>query len=272
MANFNIEYYINYFIKYIILYNIFCRLEFRDMTLTSITGALGSGKTFMATYLASKLVRPILSNYQLHFSNYEPLELFDLIDLKPHSNVIIDEAYAWLDCRNFGRPINKYASYILWHSRKTFNDFILTLPVFSTIDIRFRDMSHKLIEAKAIGKQYYKGLRVPKRFSYKFKNREKGTCKYRSIDFYDALPYFKKFNTLEMIDPAEKQELEFHFIVKNGKLLKKKTMTIADVIKKDINKITHPTVKFGLLVNEIPLQYEPYVYNYLKGKSIIEVD
>ena len=74
------------------------------MTLTSIIGKLGSGKTFLAVYLATKLKRPIISNFKLHIPNYEPLELFDLIELKPHTNVFIDEAYAWLDCRTSGKP------------------------------------------------------------------------------------------------------------------------------------------------------------------------
>ena len=77
---------------------------------------------------------------------------------------------------------------------------------------------------------------------------------------------------MEVVDSSEKQALEFYFIIKNPKLLKKKTLNIANIVEKDINKITHVSVKFALLQNEIPLQYEPYVYSYLTGKSIVEVD
>ena len=243
------------------------------MTLTTITGKLGSGKTFLATYLASKLKREIYCNFKLKLPNYIPLELFDLIELKPHVNVIIDEAYAWIDCRSSGRAINKYASYIIYHSRKTFMDYILTTPVFSTIDVRFREQSNVVIEAEALGKQYYKKLKVPKKFKYKFINRDNKPhkVKYKEIDFYDALPYFSLFDTLEGIESTEKKALEFYFILKNPKLLKKKTIDIANIIKKDIIKITHITVKFALIMNEIPLQYEPFVYAYLSGKSIVKL-
>lgn len=242
------------------------------MTLTTIIGKLGSGKTFLAVYLASKLKRPVYSNFKLHLPNYVPLDLFDLIDLPNHVNVIIDEAYAWIDSRSSGRAVNKYCSYIILHSRKTFTDFILTTPMFSTIDIRFRKQSNVIIEATAIGSQLYHKLKVPKAFQYKFVNRETGTIKYMEIDFYDALPYFDLYDTLETVDSTEKEQLEFYLIVKSPKLLKKKVKSVAELVKKDINDITHLTVKFALLSNEVPLQYEPYVYNYLKGKSVIDID
>ena len=144
--------------------------------------------------------------------------------------------------------------------------------MFSTVDVRFRLQSNVIIYCKAIGKQkFYKAV-VPIKFQYIFLNREAHTRKVKEIYFDDAIKYFSNYDTLEIIDSSEKESLEFYLIVKNPKLLKAKVLKIAKAIEPDIEKITHPSVKFGLLMNAIPLQYETYVYNYMTGKNIIEVD
>ncbi len=240
--------------------------------LISIVGYLGSGKTLFSTYLASKMKRTIYCNYKLNLPNYKPLDLVDIIDIEPHCNIIIDEAYTWIDSRVSGRGVNRYCSYVILQSRKTYTDIIVTAQMFSTLDLRFRKMSNIIIECQSIGKQIYKDMIVPKRFHYKILNREKGTISHKELSFKSAIPYFKLFNTYEVINSSEKYQLEYHLIANDPKQLKKKIISISNFIKDDINEITHPTVKFALLSNEIPLQYEPYVYAYLSGKTNIRDD
>jgi len=240
--------------------------------LTSILGNLGSGKSLLLAVLAKRLKRTIYSNFKLNIPNYKPLSLFDLIDLENNINVFIDEAWTWIDSRVSGSAVNRYCSYVILQSRKTFTDVFITAQMFSTVDIRFRIQSNVIIKCKAIGKQkYYKAV-VPIKFQYTIINKENHSRNVKDLYFDDAIKYFKVFDTLEIIDSSEKEALEFYLVVKNPNMLKKKVIQIAKSIEPDINEITHPSVKFALLMNAVPLQYEQYVYNYITGKNIIEID
>ena len=240
--------------------------------LISVLGNLGSGKTLYLVVIGVKLKRPIYSNFKLNLSNYRPLGLHDLIDLETNVNVFIDEAYTWIDSRVSGSSVNRYCSYVILQSRKTFTDVFLTAQLFSTVDIRFRLQSNIIVECKAIGKQrFYKAV-VPEMFRYVITNRENNGVDVKELTFENAVKYFKLYDTLEIIDSGEKEALEFYLIVRNPKLLKKKVLAISKAVEPDINTITHPSVKFALLMNAIPLQYEQYVYNYLTGKNIVKVE
>ncbi len=240
------------------------------MNLITITGNLGSGKTLYASRLATKFKRPIYCNYKLKLPNYKPLELYDLINLPNNVNVIIDEAYAWIDSRTSGRAVNRYCSYIILQARKTFNDFIVTAQMFSTLDVRFRVMSNIIVECKALGKQKYKGYFVPERFNYKIINRETNTVKYKDLYFKDAIKYFSIYDTYEVIDSDEKEALEYYFVIKKKKLLKEKCKSIIEIVRPNLTEnFTHVSLKAEFIDQEIPLQYEPYVYDYMKGKALL---
>jgi hypothetical protein len=238
--------------------------------LTTIIGNLGSGKTLFLARLGTRLKRPIYSNFKLKLPNFRPLELIDLIDMDTNINIFIDEAYAWIDSRVSGSAINRYCSYIVLQSRKTFTDVFLTAQMFSTVDIRFRIQSNIIVTCKAIGKQRFYNATVPQKFQYRIFNKETRKSKLQELYFEDAIKYFKIYDTLEIIDSSEKESLEYHLIVKNPKRLIEKIESIAKTIEKDVNKITHPTVNLALMMNAIPLQYEPHVYNYMTGKSKID--
>jgi len=233
--------------------------------LISVIGRVGSGKTLYLVMMAKRLNRTIYSNFKLNLPNYKPLKLIDIIDLESHVNVFIDEAYAWIDSRTSGKAVNKYCSYVVLQSRKTFTDISVTAQYFSTVDLRFRLASNIIVECKAIGKQIYENAIVPKKFHYTIRNRETNKRSYKEISYIDAIPYFKLYDTYEIVDSADKEALEYHFIRNDSKLLKRKVISIANFIQADIKKLTHDSLKYTMLVNEIPLEYETYVYTYLKG-------
>lgn len=238
--------------------------------LISVIGNVGSGKTLYCTRFATRLKRPIYSNYSLNLPNYEPLELFDLINLPNNVNVFIDEAYAWIDSRASNRAVNRYCSYVILQSRKTWKDFMVTAQMFSTLDLRFRKMSNIIVECKAIGSQYYNGLKVPVKFHYKILNRETKRVKHKDLYFENAIKYFGVYNTYEVIDSDDKERLEFYFIINKKGLLKKKCLSIIDIVKPHLTeRFTHVSLKAEMIDQEIPLLYEPYVYDYIKGKAII---
>lgn len=240
--------------------------------LTSLIGNLGSGKTLYLAWLSHRLKRPIYSNFRLNRPNYKPLDLVDLIGLENNVNIFIDEAYAWIDSRVSGSAVNRYCSYVILQSRKTFTDVFITAQLFSTVDIRFRLQSNIIIKCKAIGKQRFYKAKVPIKFRYTTINRENRAKKVQELYFDDAIKYFKTYDTLEIIDSSERESLEFYLIVKNPRRLKEKVISIAKSIEPDVKKITHPSVKFAMLMNAVPIQYESYVYNYMTGKTIVEIE
>lgn len=233
--------------------------------LWSLVGNTGSGKTLAISILASSLKMPLYANYKLNLPNYHPLSLIDVIDLEMNIHIFIDEAYTWLESRSSGRAINKYFSYIIFQGRKTHTNVFLTAQLFGSVDVRFRDLSDVVIVCKEFGNQNIDGKNVPIGFKYKIINKRQGTIKHKKLLYANAIKYFDIYDTFEIIDSSEKEQMEFHLIVRNPNRLKQKVRAISEFIKDDINKITHDSVKYALLINGIPLNYEPYAYIYLKG-------
>ena len=243
------------------------------MTLWSIIGNLGTGKTLFLVILGTSLKRLIYSNFKLYLPNYRQLELINLIDLETNVNVFIDEAYAWIDSRTSGSAVNRYCSYIILQSRKTFTDIFLTAQLFGSLDIRFRLQSNVIIYCQKFGQMEYNNLIVPEKFVYKIYNRESQIVQSFDLDFKKAIPYFKLYDTLEIVDSNEKESLEYYLIKDNKKRLKNKVFEYVKVLNisdTKILKLTHSSLKFALLINEIPLLYESYIYDVLKGKIDIE--
>lgn len=243
------------------------------MTLWTILGNLGTGKTLFLVILATSLKRLIYSNFKLHLDNYRKLELIDFIDLETNVNVFIDEAYAWIDSRTSGSAVNRYCSYIILQSRKTFTDVFLTAQLFGTLDVRFRLQSNVIVYCQKVGSMKYNNIIVPEKFVYTILNRETNVSQNFELDFNDAIPYFKLFDTLEIVDSNEKESLEYYLIKDNKKRLKNKVFEYVNALNMSdikIKKLTHSSLKFALLVNEIPILYESYIYDYLKGKIDIE--
>jgi len=115
------------------------------MPLTIIIGNLGSGKTFITTFLTYFGKRQIWSNYKIKSKKYHKLEITDLFTLPDYILLLMDEGYAWLESRASGSALNEYLSSILYHSRKTFTDIYITTPDFSAIDKRFRKAFNYMI-------------------------------------------------------------------------------------------------------------------------------
>jgi len=243
------------------------------MTLWSFIGNLGSGKTLFLVILATSLKRLIYSNFKLHIPNYRKLELINFIDLENNVNVFIDEAYAWIDSRTSGSAVNRYCSYVILQSRKTFTDVFLTAQLFGSLDVRFRLQSNVIVYCQKYGSMKYNNLIVPKRFIYKIYNRETQAIQRFDLEFEKAIPYFKLYDTLEIVDSNEKESLEYYLIKDNNKRLKNKVFEYVKQLNfsdTNIKKLTHSSLKFALLINEIPLVYESYIYDFMKGKISFE--
>jgi adenylate kinase family enzyme len=118
--------------------------------LVLLVGDVGSGKTLFATRIALRVKKPVYANYTIKIPNHVDLTPEILNVINEPSLVILDEAYAWLESRMSGKPINLYMSYILFQSRKLGLDFMLTQQLAGTIDLRFREMANWVIECEYV--------------------------------------------------------------------------------------------------------------------------
>lgn len=230
-----------------------------------ILGILGSGKTLLLTYFASKLKdRIIYSNYELKLENYHPLKPIDLITLPTNIEVFLDEGYAWLESRISASQLNRYMSYLLFQSRKRNTNFYITAPLFSTIDKRFKLYADYIImcERKKDGFKYTSILRKNSRVKKFFFPMSK------------AKEIFKLYDTYEIVEPMNNANLEYNIIKNDKQELLKISTVIANKIKPDLKRITHNSIKLALLKEGLDKNYEGYVYAILqcneKEKKVIK--
>lgn len=120
----------------------------KSITLILILGPVGSGKTLFATILSRWFFahgREVVSNYTLAGARAIDIHAF-LKDEYSNCGIILDEAYVYLESRTSGRALNRVLSYLLFQSRKTGLDLILTAQLSSTLDVRWRRMADIVIE------------------------------------------------------------------------------------------------------------------------------
>lgn len=226
--------------------------------LISIIGEIGSGKTLLLTIIGSKSNREIYSNYVLNLPLYKELRIINLLSLKDNIEVFIDEAYTWLESRTSSNTLNRYLSYIVFQSRKRTINIYTTSQMFSSVDVRFREQSNIIVKCKRINDD----------FEYVFYKNNKRVKKY-FLSLKKAEKYFKLYDTKEIVEPNQKQYLEFKLLEQYPKQMIKKISEIAEIIKPKLNKITHDSIKASLMFNGYITLYEKYIYLYLKEGLIL---
>lgn len=230
--------------------------------LASTIGDIRTGKTLLQVILALNTIRKhVYANFHLKgIKNFTLLEdPQDLENIKPNSDIYLDEVYAWLESRSHGRNVNKFISYILFQSGKRGLDFYLTAQLFSTVDVRFRDMSNIVVEV-------YKYEEV-EMIEYNFYERQRGELVYMNtwyLPFNEAEQYYEFYDTYEIVEPYAFQDLKASMVIETGTKLLEKAQEYADKIKSGLERITHDAVKLELLKNNVNQKYEKYVYLVLK--------
>jgi len=237
------------------------------MTLVNILGEKGSGKTLLATLLATKeSERPIYSNYTLRLENYHALNPEDLFNLDIPMLVILDEIYAWVESRTSGKPINRYLSYIVFQSRKMNRDFILTEQEYMTFETRLRSQTDVDVYCK----------KVDLGFLYVF-YKNSGFIRYKPkkclLTFEEAEKIYPIYDTEEIVKPLEMDELLFK-ISSSKEDISIEIDRIVDEIfeKEDINpkKISKAIVKRICLRENLPRFYEDLIYGEIKYRDLKE--
>lgn len=233
--------------------------------LTILVGALGSGKTLLATITAcftnSKI--NIFSNYELKLPNYISLEPETLMAKETKGLIIIDEAYVWLESRTSGNKANRYLSYILYQSRKKGFNFILTIQNISALEKRFREQADILILCNNNKKR--------KRFEYYIYKKDfvsySQTTRY--LNYKKAEDYFKYYETTQVINPPTMKKLSYSFILNDNDKLDKLINKICSELHY-IDKITKDNIERELIKLDYPKELTKYVYAQLKQKREAE--
>ena len=229
--------------------------------LISIEGDVGSGKTLLATFIASTDSRKVYSNYKLNIPNFSPLKPETLWNLNEPSLVLLDEAYSWLESRTSGKDVNRYMSYVLFQSRKRGLDFILTEQLVGTIDLRYRGMINWVIQAEAfeLGFEYLcykvtrKGVFGPARLVMSNRIAER---------------IFPLYDTFEKVDPLDTDML-FKISQDKGEIIKQIDV-VRDILIKEYGspqKISLGNVRDYCLRNSFPKPYVQSVYDAIKSYS-----
>ncbi len=223
--------------------------------LVAIIGAMGSGKTILMVYLATKSKREVYSNFKIHIPNYKPLKITDLLDLKNNIDVFIDEGYTWLESRTSGSALNRYLSYIVLQARKRLIDIIISAQMFSSIDVRFREQCDVIVKCQKIKEGF--------KYSFLFVGKDK--VRTYILKYKDAKKLFDTYDTYEIIESHNKEALVLKLKeTESPEQFWDEIVNMSEIIKKDIKKLTHPRVLNALAKNKFKSTYEPQVYAYLQ--------
>lgn len=234
------------------------------MTLTSVIGNQRSGKNTFLSRIGLKSNKtnrkPIWSNFILELDTYNELEIVDLLYLEPNVIVFIDEAYAWLESRRSSSNINKFITNIIFQCAKRRIDMYASAQMYSSVDIRFRDQADYVVECQ--DRDEYDD------FVYKISMRGVRNTNTYTLSYERAnKAYFPLFDTYEIINSHNIENLEFELLKTYPEKLNSKVDSIVKYIKPKLEKITHDSIKDILLREGIVLGFEKFVYSRLKGST-----
>lgn len=171
------------------------------MTLTGITGGMGSGKTLFMTllgyleYLAGKSVQ---ANYHLHFP-FSYLNLTTIMEQIKNQQqlqnivLLIDEIHIAFDSRSSMSSRNRYGSYFVLQTRKRDVSLYFTTQNIFQVDIRIRENLDRLVECQ----MYSPGM-----FQYVITDYRSGSPIVKKISL-DGRVAYPLYDTREIIDPMQ---------------------------------------------------------------------
>lgn len=234
------------------------------MTLTCIVGDRGTGKTLLSTILMCKEGKKIYANYQVKnplWTKLEPWMLGESFN-EPTSNGI-DEASIWLESRTPGKKLDRYLSYILFQSRKEDRDFYLTMQLFGTIDLRFRELADYIILAERENDNKKDGAFI---YTILRRSNTNPQIKKLRLSYEKAQKWFPLFDTNEKIpyDPS----LRTAVMTDKRQLLPE----VDEIIEQYFDDIHAGTVNKALVADRClelgyDKEFQDLIYNRIKSKK-----
>jgi hypothetical protein len=229
------------------------------MTLTTLFGDVGSGKTLLAVILALFDDRPVYANFWIDSPRYIALEPEMLATLGDEPClVIIDEAYVWLESRTSTREVNRYMSYILFQSRKRQITFILTAQLLSSLDVRFRSMTSVYVYCQRTKMGFNYTMIFP---GHKHRKR------YR-MAYIGASRFFEKYKTMAPVDAFDK-DMVYNVTRDKSKLLPELDRIIDKMLKEaPADKWTKGVIADYCMEENHPFIFQEMIYNRIKRRCL----
>jgi hypothetical protein len=232
-----------------------------------ILGLRGSGKNLLLTLVVLNSALDTHSNTKFKSKKYKPLTLFSLFNLPNDCNVIIDEAYSWIESRASQQYVNKYLSYINFQLRKTNRDIFITAQDEMSIDVRFRRIWDYCITCE----RKNNGNLDKDKWDFQYRlyiNANKFVSPPMILSYERAKLYFKYFDTNEIIDMPAKSRIEYELLKNEPKQLLTKALRIANELSKSgyINSYTLDDISLGLLALDYDDSWTKIVYKILHKK------
>lgn len=228
-----------------------------------ILGDYGSGKTLFMTRQGVISEREVLGNYTINIDNYQKIDPLDLKDIGFNRLVLLDEIYTWLESRISSSHLNLYLTSITSQSRHRTIDVMGTLHLFSSVDIRFRAMVHRIVKCSRIPSK--KKPQEEWDFNYKIMNTYSGKTISKTLRYRNAIKYFPLYDTYELIEPIDIGTMEIELYRKYPRRLAVKLKEIARELKRELDPITHDSVGNALLDMGYNLNWTGLVYSRIKN-------
>lgn len=229
--------------------------------LIAVNGDFGSGKTLFLVLVACSVKREVWSNFKIKIDNYHKLDVEHLIDLGYNKEVMIDEAYTWMESRSSGSALNRYMSYLIFQVRHRTLNIYTTEQLFHSVDIRFRELAHRVVECSRVnngrGREYH-------HFRFDIWNTYDNSCCSWLANYNWAKKFFPLYDTFEIIDPFSKESLELEILKGSPRKLYDKIHSIAVDLKKELKTVSHSSVRMALLKNGYDGSFERLVYSCMK--------
>ena len=229
--------------------------------LTIIQGYRGSGKSLLVVMLLEASNRKIFSNFKINYPSYEKLTQSMLLNINDNCEIVMDEAYVWLESRSSMKYTNIFSSHVAFQLRKTQRNIFAIIQQVSTIDKRYREEWDFFIECERIPNDQENHNLWD--FKYTIYNQKfKTNCSFK-VEYERVIPYFKLFDTNEIVKVPAHSRMEYEMLKSEPFLWAKRANTIMKIIQKSKYTFTKPTksaIEFSLIMNNFDAIWSKPIY------------
>lgn len=235
-----------------------------------LLGNRGSGKNIFVVNNLKDSERTIESNFGINLPNYKPLSFASLLHNKKPREVVLDEAYTYIESRTSMKYGNMLASYLLFQLRKLDVNIYIMVQDFSTVDIRFRNQWDYLI----ICSRKSSTIKRKEEWDFKYtiiKKVYKGiSIGFKKKSFIMNYDYAKKnlfhlYDTNEIVDPQDASRIEYEILKTQPKRFAEQSLKLAGLIKPKLKNITMDSVKTACLIYGVDDIWAKNIYLLLKN-------
>jgi len=233
-----------------------------------ILGALRSGKTILMTIFITKSRKNAYTNYHLlkqPFTYITPADFILKEEEFKNSVIGIDEIQKWIDTRTSGSALNIALTRFESNIGKQNIDIIMTAPLYSEIDKRFRLLADYTIIAERI--PFYPLPLAKIRYIIYNNSLKRKVIRYIAKQKLEY--YYDYYSTEEPIKPLQDKKMRLTLLETNPEDYFKELEHITEVIYQNYfisHKLTLDKLKLRIRKLGYPLKIVSDIYQLLKEK------